>query len=91
MKISHDRKKGKLWLSQETYIKKFLERFNMSKAKAVNSPLVRHFNITSKQYRMSEKEKEEMSKVSYVFVFGSLMYAIVCTRPNITHAVGVIN
>ena len=34
MKISYDRKTMKLWLSQESYIKKVLERFNMSKAKA---------------------------------------------------------
>jgi hypothetical protein len=31
MKISHDRKKGKLWLSQESYIEKVLDMFNMGK------------------------------------------------------------
>ena len=39
IKISRDRKNWKLWLSQESYIEKVLERFNMSKAKAVCSPL----------------------------------------------------
>ena len=38
MKISRDRKNRKLWLSQESYIDKVLERFNMSKAKVVFSP-----------------------------------------------------
>ena len=42
MKISRDRKNRKLWLSQESYIEKVLERFNMSKTKAVCSPLVGH-------------------------------------------------
>ena len=39
MKISCDRKNRKLWLSQESYIEKVLERFNISKAKAICSPL----------------------------------------------------
>ncbi|CAA0837820.1 cysteine-rich RLK (RECEPTOR-like protein kinase) 8 [Striga hermonthica] len=33
MKISRDRKNGRLWLSQEDYIEKVLEMFNMSKAR----------------------------------------------------------
>ena len=46
MKISCDRKNEKLWLSQESYIEKVLERFNMSKAKAVYLPHVGHFKLT---------------------------------------------
>ena len=59
MKISRDRKNKKLWLSQERYIEKLLERFNMHKAKPVSSPLAGHFKLSSQQY----KEKEEMDKV----------------------------
>ncbi|RVW27983.1 Retrovirus-related Pol polyprotein from transposon TNT 1-94 [Vitis vinifera] len=65
MKISHDRKNEKLWLSQEAYIEKILERFNISKAKIVGSPLAGHFKLISKQCPTSEKENEEMSKVPY--------------------------
>jgi hypothetical protein len=32
-----------------------------------------------------------MSRVPYASVVGSLMYAMVCTRPNIAHAVGVVS
>ena len=32
-----------------------------------------------------------MSKVLYALAIGSLMYAMVCTRPNIAHAVGVVS
>ena len=49
MKISRDRKNRKLWLSQESYIEKVLERFNMSEAKAVCSPLASHLKLSSKQ------------------------------------------
>ena len=32
---------------------------------------------------------KEMRKVPYASVVGSLMYAMVCTRPDIAHVVGV--
>eukprot|EP00253_Pinus_taeda_P017667 PITA_17667 len=32
-----------------------------------------------------------MSKVQYASAVGSLMYAMVCTRPDIAHAVGVVS
>ena len=32
-----------------------------------------------------------MSKVPYASVIGSLMYVMVCTRPDIAHAVGVVS
>ena len=32
-----------------------------------------------------------MSKVPYALAVGSLMYAMVCTRPDIAHAVGVVS
>ena len=65
MKISHDRKNRKLWLSQESYIEKVLERFNMSKAKVVCSLLADHLKLSSKQCPTSEKDMKEMSKVPY--------------------------
>jgi len=84
-------KNGRLWLSQESYIEKVLDRFNMSKAKPVSSPLAGHLKLSSKKSPTSEKENEEMKKVSYASAVGSLMYAMVCTRPDIAHAVGVVS
>ena len=91
MKISHDRKNRNLWLSQESYIEKVLERFNMSKAKGVCSLLAGHLKLSSKQFPTSEKYMKEMSKVPYASVVGSLMYAMVCTRHDIAHAIGVVS
>ena len=64
---------------------------NMSKAKVVCSPVTGHLKLSSKQCPTSEKNMKEMSKVSYASVVGSLMYAMICTRPDITHAVGVVS
>ena len=60
MKISRDRKSRKLQLSQEAYVKRVLERFNMGKAKSIYSPLAGHFKLSSEHCPTSEKEKQEM-------------------------------
>ncbi|GKA25381.1 retrovirus-related pol polyprotein from transposon TNT 1-94 [Tanacetum coccineum] len=39
----------------------------------------------------SEKERMEMSQVPYASAVGSLMSAMICTRPNIAHAMGVVS
>jgi ATP-binding cassette subfamily B (MDR/TAP) protein 1 len=91
MEIKRDRKVKKLWLSQEKYVEKVLSRFNMDKAKAVVTPLARHFKLTDKMCPKSEEEMEYMDRVPYSSAVGSLMYAMVCTRPDIAHAVGVVS
>ena len=37
------------------------------------------------------KTQEDMSRVPYASAVSSLMYAMVCTRPDIAHAVGVLS
>ena len=63
----------------------------MSNSKPISSPLAGHFKLSSKQCPASEKEKGEMQKIPYASAVGSLMYAMVCTRPDIAHAVGIIS
>mgnify|MGYP002869993966 CR=1 FL=1 len=91
IRIYRDRAAKKLYMSQETYINKVLERFNMDKAKVVSSPLATHFKLNSKQSPSTDEEKEDMEKVPYASAVGSLMYAMVSTRPDIAHAVGVVS
>lgn len=91
MRITRDRSKRLLWLSQERYLEKVLERFNMHKSKPVSTPLAGHFKLSSKLSPTSEKEMKEMEKIPYSSAVGSLMYAMICTRPDIAYAVGVVS
>ena len=77
------------WLSQEKYVERILERFNMKHAKPVGTPLGGHFKLSKKSCPSSMKEKENMALVPYSSAIRSLMYAMVCTRSDIAHAVGV--
>ncbi|GJX17062.1 putative RNA-directed DNA polymerase [Tanacetum coccineum] len=88
IRIFRDRGAKKLHISQEQYIEKVLCRFNMDKAKVVSSPLTTNFKLTDKDCPSSKKNIEKMDRVPYASAVGSLMYAMVCTRPNLAHAVG---
>eukprot|EP00253_Pinus_taeda_P016645 PITA_16645 len=91
MEIFRDRSNGKLWLSQQKYIEKIPLRFGMNNVKPVSVPLASHFKISSNLCPNTDEEKEYMSRIPYANVLGCLMYAMVCTRPNISHAVRVVS
>ncbi|KAL0459210.1 UNVERIFIED_CONTAM: Retrovirus-related Pol polyprotein from transposon TNT 1-94 [Sesamum latifolium] len=65
MEIHRDRGSRKLWLSQRGYVEKVLDRFGMSKAKPVSTPLANHFKLSSEQCPKTDHEIEDMAKVSY--------------------------
>ena len=91
IRIIRDRKEKKLWLSQEHYIKRVLQRFHMEKAKVVSTALATHFKLSSKQSPSNEDDKLYMQRVPYASAVGSLMYAMVCTRLDIAHVVGMVS
>ena len=63
----------------------------MLDAKLVSTPLSAHFKLSSQSCPSSDEESKYMSKVSYANTVGCLMYLMVCTRPNISHAVSVVS
>ena len=63
----------------------------MKNVKSVSTPLASHMKLSKKICPTAREEKVNMDKVSYSSVIGSLMYAMVCTRANIAHAVGVVS
>lgn len=91
MEIHRDRSRCRLTLSQKGYVEKVLQRFGMNQAKPVSTPLAAHFKLSLKDTPETEIEVEQMSKVPYANAVGSLMYAMVCTRPDISHAVSVVS
>jgi hypothetical protein len=47
--------------------------------------------LSANQCTKTQAEEEDMSHVPCASVIGSLMYAMVYTRPDIAHAVGVLS
>ena len=46
--------------------------------------------LSAEQCPKTQEEEEDMSRVPYAIEVGSLMYEMVCTRPDIAHVVGVV-
>lgn len=91
LRIRRDREKRLIYLSQEEYIDKVLQRFNMEKGKALLTPLPSYVKLSKQDCPESDAEKAEMDKVPYASAVGSLMYAMIATHPDIAFAVGVVS
>ena len=63
----------------------------MTNAKSVNTPLAGHFRLSAQSCPTTDEEMRHMAQVSYANAVGCLMYAMICTRPNIAHAVSVVS
>ena len=90
IEIFRDRSLGVLGLSQKVYIDKVLERFGMMTCSSSPVPLHKGDKLDLTQCPQNELERNEMEKYPYASLVGSLMYAQVCTRPDISHAVGML-
>ena len=91
MEILRDRKSHTLRLTQKSYIQKILKRFNIDGANPASTPLLSHIKITKDHCPVNNIGKAEMAKILYASAVGSLMYAMLCTSPNLAHSVRVIS
>jgi len=63
----------------------------MQECKLISTPLPINFKLSSSICPSSEAERMKMSRVPYASALGSLMYAMICTRPDIARAVAVVS
>ena len=89
IKIYRDRSKRLLGLSQSSYIDKVLKRFSMQDSKCVSVPFRSGIHLSLGMSPKTPDEIERMNRVPYASAIGSLMYAMICTRPDIAHSVSV--
>ena len=89
IKIYRDRSRRLIGLSQDTYIDKVLKWFNMEEAKKRFLPMSHGIHLSKSQCPMTTDERDRMSKVPYASAIGSIMYAMISTRPNVSYALSV--
>ncbi|GKE12050.1 retrovirus-related pol polyprotein from transposon TNT 1-94 [Tanacetum coccineum] len=85
MEIVRDRSRKILRVSRSEYISKILNNFRIDNRKSVKMPLGGHFKLSLKDYPLRDYDVERMSKVPYANAVGTLMYLMVCTRPDIAY------
>ena len=81
IKIYRDRSKRLIGLRQSAYIDKVLKRFSMQDSKRGYLPMSHGITLRKSQCPNTEEERERMSKIPYASTIGSIMYAMLCTRP----------
>ena len=89
IKIYRDRSKRHIGLSQDIYIDKVLKRFSMEEAKKGFLPMSHGIHLSKTQCPRTADERERMSKVPYASAIGSIMYAMISTRPDVSYALSV--
>ncbi|KAI5325188.1 hypothetical protein L3X38_034262 [Prunus dulcis] len=90
IKISKNGKRCLLGLSQKTYTEKILKRFNMEGCVGSDVPILKGDKFSTDQAPKTDQGKHEMAEKLYASLVGSLMYAEVCTRPDIAFSVSVL-
>ena len=63
----------------------------MQDCKPTSTLLHMNYKLSSTMCPNSEAERIEMSRVPYALAVESLIYAMICTRPDIAQAVGVVS
>ncbi|KAH9672467.1 hypothetical protein KPL70_017737 [Citrus sinensis] len=92
IEIRRDKKNGSVWLTQESYLKKVLERFCMDdKTKPVCTPLTPYFKLSSSSCPKSQKECDYMARVPDASAVGSLMYAMLAVKWLLRYLYGTVD
>ncbi|CAI7784688.1 unnamed protein product [Closterium sp. NIES-53] len=83
MTITRDRSARTISLSQGHYLQQVLERFDMARGGAQHTPL-------SVRHHLSPPTSPSASSHPYPELIGSLMYAMVSTRPDLAYPISVL-
>ena len=87
LEITRNRDERKLWLSQQSYMEKIVERFGMNESKPVATPMEEP-NSPDERLELISDNEETATDVPYREAIGSLMYLMIGSRPDIAYAVG---
>ena len=82
LRIRRDRAKRKIFVDQTEYIQTVLERFQMNNSKSQRTPLPAGAVLESNKDTASDQFRTQ-----YQSIIGSIMYAMLSTRPDIAFAV----
>ena len=89
IRIYRDRSRKQLGLSQNTYIDKVLKRFNMDQSKSGLLPMSHGVSLSKDMCPKTKDERDSMSWIPYASAVRSIMYTMICTRPDVSYALSI--
>nr|GFB94819.1 retrotransposon protein, putative, Ty1-copia subclass [Tanacetum cinerariifolium] len=91
IKIYRYRSRRLIRLSQSAYIDKILKKYNMHNSKKGYFPMEVKHDLSNELCASTPEEVAYMTKVPYASAVGSIMYAVRCTRPDVTFAQNLVS
>ncbi|CAM8922617.1 unnamed protein product [Rhodiola kirilowii] len=91
VKLTRDRTNGVICLSQSEYFAKVLDKFTVVNVKSNIIPLGGHLVFSKKDCPKTEQERMNMMNVPYDVAVGSIMYGMICTRPDLAFSISVLS
>jgi hypothetical protein len=79
-----------LKISQGAFVRSLLQKYKMDDCNAVRTPMEEGSKLSKAEQPQTQAEALEMKQYPYRALIGSLLYLSVCTRPDISFAVGVL-
>lgn len=90
MHIQRDRLQGWLRINQSTSISNKLSHFNLLHCKPVSTPYVTGFPLSKTQSPDPPAAQAFRTTVPYQSTTGNLMWAMVCSRPDIAYSMSTV-
>ncbi|KAJ9545205.1 hypothetical protein OSB04_024912 [Centaurea solstitialis] len=91
IKIYRNRSRRLIGLNQSTCIDKVLKRFRMDESKKGFIPMQHGIVLSKAQCPESSQDKDKIKSTPYASAIGSIMYAMLCTRPDVAYLVNPLN
>ena len=91
IEVMRNRDERVISLSQQSYLKSIIHCFGFEDLKPVSTPMDPSTKLHSSQSLSTGAESAKMHHVPYREAVGSLMYASLTTRPNISYTVSTVS
>ena len=92
LNIKTGRTQNEIMLSQEAYVEKLLEKFNMSESKTLETPLDVSLKLSKlDSLEIGSNEHREMQSCDYRGIVGCLNHLTLTSRPDIAHAANLLS
>ena len=89
IKIYRDRSRRLIGLSQSTYLDKVLKKFKIDQSSKGFLPMLQGVKLSQFQCPTTAEDREKMKVIPYASTIGSIMYAMLCTRPDVCLAMSI--
>ena len=84
--VNFQQTEGSISMSQKQYLLKLLEKYKLTEANPVVTPMDMNVKLVK-----NDGHSKKVDPIHYQSMVGSLLHAVRTTRPDISHAVGVVS